>query len=225
MKKFVAIILARKGSEAIKNKNLIPICGKPLIDWSIQQCKNSKLLYDVWLSSDSEKILDRGKANSINVIKRPDNLAKSNSSSEVAWLHAVEYIEKIYDFDCIVGIQPTSPIREKSDIDNTIKFFVKKKLDSLFTSSIIKDYFVWKKNKKEFVANYDYKKRKIRQNISPQYLENGSIYVFKKNKFIRNKCRLFGKIDTFVLDSYKKFQLDEKKDRIIVESILEKIKD
>ena len=127
MKKFVAIILARKGSEAIKNKNIIPIGGKPLIDWSIQQCKNSKLIYDVWLSSDSEKILDRGRANGINVIKRPKNLARSNSSSEVAWIHAVKYIEKFYDFDYIVGVQPTSPIREKKDIDNTINFFLKKK--------------------------------------------------------------------------------------------------
>ncbi len=223
MKKFVAIILARKGSEAIKNKNLINISGKPLIDWSIIQCKNSKFIHDVWLSSDSKKILKRGLVNKIKTIKRPDFLAKSNSSSEVAWLHAVKYIEKFYDFDYVVGIQPTSPIRDKNDIDNSINFFVKKKLDSLFTSSIIQDYFIWKKSNQKLSANYNYKKRKVRQKIKDQYLENGSIYIFDKNKFIKKKCRLFGKIDTFVIDSYKKFQLDEMKDKFIIESIMNRL--
>ena len=65
MKKFVAIILARKGSEAIKNKNILNIGGKPLVDWSIDQCKNSKLIFDIWLSSDSKKILKRGKLKKI----------------------------------------------------------------------------------------------------------------------------------------------------------------
>ena len=68
----------------------------------------------------------RGKVNKIKTIRRPDNLAKSNSSSEVAWLHAVKYIQDLYDFDYIVGIQPTSPIRSNKDIDKCIKFFKKK---------------------------------------------------------------------------------------------------
>ena len=223
MKKFVAIILARKGSEAIKNKNLMKICGKPLVDWSIQHCKNSKLIYDVWLSSDSEKILQRGRINKINTILRPDYLAKSNSSSEVAWLQAVKYIEKFYDFDYVVGIQPTSPIRDKNDIDNSIKHLNEKKFDSLFTSSVIQDYFIWKKSSQKLSANYNYKKRKVRQKIKEQYLENGSIYIFNKNKFLKHKCRLFGKIGTYVLDSYKKFQIDEIKDKFIIESIMDRL--
>ena len=64
----------------------------------------------------------------------------------------------------------------------------------------------------------------MRQKITAKYLENGSIYIFDKKKFLTSKCRLFGKIGTFVLDSFKKFQLDEKKDWIIVESILNSIK-
>ena len=224
MKKFVAIILARKGSEEIKNKNILNIGGKPLVDWSIDQCKNSKLIFDIWLSSDSKKILERGRLKKINIINRPSGLAKSNTSSEDAWFHAIKYIEKIYDFDYVVGIQPTSPIREKKDIDNSIKFFLKKKLDTLFSSSIIKDYFVWIDKKNKLVPNYNYKKRKVRQKITEKYLENGSIYIFDKKKFLTTKCRLFGKIGTFVLDSFKKFQLDGKKDWIIVESILNSIK-
>jgi N-acylneuraminate cytidylyltransferase len=123
-------------------------------------------------------------------------------------------------FDTILGIQPTSPIRGKNDFDKAINIYDKKNCDSLFSSSIIKDYFVWKKNKNLFIPNYNYKKRKPRQQIKEQFLENGSFYIFDKIKFKRYKCRLFGKIGTYVQNFYKNFQVDEPDDFHIVESIL-----
>ena len=62
-----------------------------------------------------------------------------------------------------------------------MEIFIKKKYDSLFTSSIIKDYLVWKKNYNILKSNYDYKRRKPRQLIKKQFLENGSFYIFDKN--------------------------------------------
>ena len=224
----VAIILARGGSKGIKNKNLRKINKKPLIYWSIKQCLNSKKIKETWLSSDSHKILDYAKRNGVNIIKRPKKYASSNSSSESAWLHAVAFLEKKKKFfNSVLGIQPTSPIRGKKDFDNAISFFYKKKLDSLFSSTVIRDFFYWEKNKKNFLANYNYQLRKPRQKIKEKFLENGSFYIFNKDKFKIKKNRLFEKIGTYVQEKYKSFQLDEIHDYYILEAIMnnKKIKD
>ena len=94
MKKNIAIILARKGSKGIKNKNLIEVNGKPLIYWSIKVCKMSKKMNSVWVSSDSDKILNVSKKFGAKTIKRPTKYSLDKSTSDSAWLHAVKYLNK-----------------------------------------------------------------------------------------------------------------------------------
>jgi CMP-N,N'-diacetyllegionaminic acid synthase len=215
-----AIILARGGSKGIKNKNLILIKKKPLLHWSIISAKKSKLINHVWVSSDSKKILDFSRKTGSKIIKRPKNISGDRSTSESAWLHAINFIKKSYNIDIVVGIQPTSPIRGKSDFDNAILYFIKNKLDSLFSSTKIKDYCVWTKDKKKLKSLYNYKVRKRRQDIKTTYLENGSFYIFKKNKFLKNKNRLAGKIGTFIMKKMQSFQIDTYEDLLIVNSII-----
>ena len=210
--KIVAIILARGGSKGIKNKNLIKINKKPMIFWSIKSCLKSKLINHVWVSSDDNKILKASKKFGANIIKRPKKYALDSSSSESAWLHAVNFLKKNYEFESVVGIQPTSPIRPYNLLDEAINKFKKNKYDSLFTSQKILDFNVWEERKEKLKANYDYKKRKRRQKIKVKYMENGSFYIFDKKKFLKHKCRLFGKIGTFSMDKIFSFQIDEKED-------------
>jgi len=220
-KKIIAIIIARKGSKSIKNKNLLKINNKPLIGWTIDHCKKSKLISQVWLSSDSQSILNYGIKKKINIIKRPIQFATDKASSESAWIHAVKYLEeKKIKFDAIVAPQATSPIRGKSDFDDAIKVFFSKKYDSLFSCRVIKDFFVWKKIKKRLIPNYDYRNRKTRQLIDPLLMENGSFYIFDKNKFMNFKCRMFGNIGHFIQDSSKSFQLDEPEDLHIISKLI-----
>ena len=127
-KKVIAIVLARGGSKSIKNKNLKKINNKPLLEWTINNCKKSKLIHQTWLSSDSQKILNYGIKNKINVIKRPAQFATDKASSESAWLHAIKFLEnKKINFDTVIAPQPTSPIRGKNDFDEAIKKFFTKK--------------------------------------------------------------------------------------------------
>lgn len=220
-KKIIAIILARGGSKSIKNKNLKKINYKPLLQWSLDHCLCSRKISSTWLSSDSEKILELGRKNKINIIKRPLQLAKDHSSSEVAWLHAIKFIEsKKIKFDTVLAIQPTSAIRGDKDFDKAISLFTKKKYDSLFSCSEISDYCVWEINKKKLKSHYNYKRRKPRQLIKKKYLENGSFFIFDKEKFKIKKNRFFGKIGFYIQEYYKSFQIDEPEDIHIVESIL-----
>jgi CMP-N,N'-diacetyllegionaminic acid synthase len=218
-----SIILARGGSKGIKNKNLITVGNKPLLYWSVKKSLNSKNIRNTWVSSDSKKIVNYARNIGSKVILRPRKYSKDNSSSESAWLHAIKHIEKKNKCDAILAIQPTSPIRI-DNFDGAINFFKKNKFDSLFSSSIIKDYCVWKKNKKKFIAKYNFKKRKRRQQIKNYFLENGSFYIFKIEKFKKIKNRLFGRIGTFIQSKIENFQLDDIEDLFIIKSIINNIK-
>ena len=220
-KSFVAIILARGGSKEIKLKNLILIKNKPLIYWIIKDCLRSKLLDSIWVSSDNEKILKYSKKLGVNIIKRPKKYAADSSSSESVWLHAIKFLEnRNLIFDNIVGLQPTSPLKDKKDIDNACKLFLKNEYDSLLSAQKIKDYFVWKKSGKKIYANYNFKKRPRRQNIEDKFLENGSFYIFNKKKFLKFKNRLFGKIGVYIMKKMNSFQIDDYEDIKLINKLV-----
>jgi CMP-N,N'-diacetyllegionaminic acid synthase len=191
-----------------------------LIYWSIKRSLQSKKINKTWVSSDSKKIISYSKKIGANIIERPSKFATDNSSSEVAWLHAARKLKN--DADIIVGIQPTSPIRDSKDFDNALIKFTKNKYDSLFSALKIKDFFVWKKNNSKLTANYNFKKRPRRQNINTKFHENGSFYIFQTKKFLKYKCRLFQKIGIFEMEKIKSFQIDDIEDIEIVEKLMKK---
>ena len=106
-----AIILARSGSKGIPKKNIIEFCGKPLIAWTIEQCLSSKYISNIWVSSDSDEILKVASKYGAKTIKRPDILSGDFATSESAWLHSIEFIEKDNYVDIVVAPQITSPLR------------------------------------------------------------------------------------------------------------------
>ena len=216
---FVAIILARGGSKGIKNKNLAKVNNKPLLYWSIQSCKNSKKLHSYWVSSDNKKILNFALKNKAKTILRPKKFSTGKTLSESAWIHAIKELEKKQiKFDCVIGIQPTSPIREKRAIDKAISLFQSKKYDSVF-SAFESHFFIWKKKNNKILPNYNIFKRLMRQKIEKQYVENGSIYIFDKKKFLKMKNRLFGKIGIYIMKKYHSFEVDNLDDIKLINNL------
>ena len=213
--KITAIILARGGSKGLPNKNILNFCGKPLISWTIENCFNAGI-NSVWVSSDSEEILEISKNNGAQVLKRPNDLSNDSSNSEEAWLHAINYIESFQNskIDFVFAPQVTSPLREVKDIANAIKIIDQQKLDSLFSSSIVEDLFFWEKDSKGLLSsvNYDWKNRKRRQDISEKFIENGSFYFFKPNILRLNNNRFGGKIGLVKMEFWKMFEIDSKED-------------
>ncbi len=216
----IAVILARGNSKGIKNKNIKTINNKPLIYWSINTCLKSKNIDTVWVSSDSKKILSLSKKFGANIIKRPKNISGDYSKSEKAWEHAISFIKKNFsNVETVIGVQPTSPIRSYKTLDKAINMFYKKKLDSLFTAEKVHNYFIWKKQGKKYIANYNYSNRPMRQEIEKKYLENGSFYIFNAEKFLKEKCRLFGKIGCFTMGKVESFEIDNHEDLKLFNSL------
>ena len=220
MSKILAFIPARGGSKGIPNKNIKLFNGKPLIEWTIESALKSKLIHKVIVSSDSKKILSLSKNFGADVILRPKNISGDRSTTESAINHCIKNLED--SFDVIVLLSPTSPIRRKEDIDNAIKQFKLKKLDSCFSASRSNDFLIWKYNKKikKFKSiNYDFKNRGIRQNRELNYVENGSIYVFRRDLIKYKNNRIAGKIGMYLMNFWQSFEIDEKNDWKLLEII------
>ena len=221
MKKTIAIILCKGNSKGVKNKNIKKFSGKPLMYWTIQSLKETSIIKEIYISSDSDQILNYAKKQKIICIKRPKKLTHSRSQSEDSILHSIKHIKS--DFDYIVFPQVTSPLRPKNIFDKSLRYFFKRKFDSLFSSNIPSKIFLWNENKK-LKPKYDINKRPMRQDIKKIFLENGSFYIFKKKGFIKFKNRLFGKIGTYLVDKKYSYDIDEEIDFKINEIVKRKLR-
>ncbi len=211
----VAIIPARGGSKGIPRKNLVEVCGKPLIAWSILQARNARDIDSVWVTSDDEDILAVAASFGANPIKRPAEISGDQATSESAWLHALDAIEGSgIPVGLVVAMQATSPIRESADLDGGVKMLRERGFDSLLSVAEVEDFFTWRiaDDGGAESINYDHRHRKRRQQIEKRYLENGSFYIFRPDLLRRENNRLGGRIALFVMDRHKMFQVDNPSD-------------
>ncbi|MHC2626597.1 CMP-N,N'-diacetyllegionaminic acid synthase [Bradyrhizobium huanghuaihaiense] len=213
-RKTLAVIAARGGSKGIPHKNLLDLCGKPLLAWTVEQARAAQGVDMVAVSSDSDRILEAAEAAGAVGVRRPDDISGDLASSESAWLHALEAVDgRMGRFERIVALQATSPIRESGDIEAALATFDREHLDSLLSVCEVEDYFNWRigQNGPEPI-NYDYRNRRMRQQIEKRYLENGSFYVLIPSLLREQSNRLGGKIGFHVMERHKMFQIDRPED-------------
>ncbi len=213
-RKTLAVIAARGGSKGIPHKNLLDLCGKPLIAWTVEQARAARGVDVVAVSSDSDNILAAAEAAGAVGVRRPDDISGDLASSESAWLHALDATEaSMGRFERVVALQATSPIREPGDIENALATFDRDHLDSLLSVCEVEDYFNWRIGASgPEPINYDYRNRRMRQQIEKRYLENGSFYVLIPSLLREQNNRLGGKIGFHVMERHKMFQIDRPED-------------
>jgi CMP-N,N'-diacetyllegionaminic acid synthase len=219
----LAVIAARGGSKGIPLKNLLELCGKPLIAWTVMQAAAARGVDVVAVSSDSDSILAAAEAAGAVGVRRPDAISGDLDSSESAWLHALDSLDgRLGPFQRIVALQATSPIREPSDIEQALEAFEREKLDSLLSVCEVEDYFNWRigANGPEPI-NYDFHNRRMRQQIEKRYLENGSFYVLVPQLLREQKNRLGGKIGFHLMERHKMFQIDRVEDVKLCAAIMQ----
>lgn len=223
MTRTLAVIAARGGSKGIPHKNLLPLCGKPLVAWSVEQAKAARGVTEVAVSSDSDEILAVARKYGAIGVKRPDAIAGDTATSESAWLHALDAREAATGpFDLVLSLQATSPVREAADLDGALAQYAAEKRDSLLSVCEVEDFFNWKQlaDGGADSVNYDWRSRRRRQEIEKRYLENGSFYITPAGMLRRTQNRLGGSIGMFVMDRHKMFQIDRPEDVKLCEAIL-----
>ena len=127
-KKFLAIIPARGGSKRLPRKNVLDLCGKPLIAYTIEAALKSKYIDKVIVSSDDEEILNISSNFGADIIKRPIDLANDTATTFDTIKHTIDNFEKC---DYIVLLQPTSPLRNEKHIDEAIELLKEKNADAV----------------------------------------------------------------------------------------------
>ena len=218
-KNYICLILARKGSKRVKNKNITKINNKPLIQYTIDSIIKVMPKENIYISTNDKNIVKIAQKNNINFIRRPENLCRDDSKSEDGILHALKLIEKKHEN--VIFLQPTSPLRDSEDIINCINKYEKKKLDSIFSVYKAKR-FIWTKTQKLSSITFNYKKRERSQNLKTLIIENGAIFIFNSKKFLKFKNRIFGKFNYFEMSEEKSFDIDNADDLKLVKKILKR---
>lgn len=217
-----ALIPARRGSKGISRKNIAHVCGKPLICHSIEQAIMSAQISRVIVTSDDEDVLLLAKQYGVDAVLRPRHLATDIARTETALMHAIDFFQDTGQVieDPLVLLQPTSPLRNPTDIDEAIEVYCATGSDSLF-SACFQEGFIWEESRGENPRplSYDHLDRPMRQNRKGTMAENGSIYVFSSHLLRTTGCRLGGEISVYLMDPLSSFQVDSIQDIERIESI------
>ena len=201
-----AVIPARGGSKGLPGKNIKKINGKPLIAWSIESALDSKFIDKVFVSTEDLNIKKSALKYGANIDIRPLNLA-SDTATTIAVLN--DFSLRNPQFDTIVVLQPTSPVRDKGMIDKCIKKYNSKNFTNLATGFYCKI--------KEFGTHNNDR----RQDYNGFFYDDGNIYILDKSIVLqkiwsgKNPCK-------FVVPRHMNYEIDDKLDFIIVEEILKK---
>ena len=115
----LGVIPARGGSKRIPRKNLRDLCGKPLIQYTIEAAQRASSLSTFVVSTEDEEIRDVALSLGAYVIRRPDELADDLASSDAVALHALNWMGAD-DYDVVVLLHPTSPVRNPEHIDEAV---------------------------------------------------------------------------------------------------------
>lgn len=209
-----AIIPARGGSKGIKRKNLVNVCGKPLVLWTIEQALACMLIDEVIVSTDCREIGEVATAAGAKWFPRSDSTASDTATSESALLEVLESLDPI---DLVVFLQATSPIRQPGDIEGAIQTLVEEQADSCFSARCIEGY-TWTVGG-AVTPNYYDRQRRQNQSVT-RWEENGSIYVFKPAVLRENNKRLGGKIAIYEMHPLDSFQVDVPADLQLIEQLM-----
>lgn len=222
MKKILAVIPARGGSKRFPRKNIATLGLKPLIDYTIQAALSSKLLEDHVFSSDDDEIIKIAeKCGAFAPFKRPKNIATDHVRNSATMLHALEFMEgnTNKNYDAIMLLQPTSPLRTGEHIDDAIRLYRQSKSISL--ASMKGPYQKRDINLKKIIN--DRAVNLIDKNIE-YYIYNSAIYIIDKEYLIKNKSFVSEDEVPMVMDEISSIDIDEEYDLIRAEAALHYIR-
>ena len=228
-KSVIGIVPARAGSKGLPRKNIAPLCGKPLIAWSIEAGLRSQYIDLVIVSTDSNKIASIAAEYGASVpFIRPAELATDKTPTIDVVIHALEYLhnERKQRFDYTVLLEPTSPLRDEADIDRAIKQLV----DNVGASSLVgisrteaqNPEFLVCLSENNFLRGFDQSEIKPvrRQEIKDVYFLEGSIYVSDTKTLIARRTFCHQETLGCIFPKWKSLEVDDIDDLIMVEALM-----
>lgn len=221
---YITIIPARGGSKRFPGKNIHELNGIPLISHSIEYSLKNKKIQGTYVSTDDDTIKQISKITGAELIDRPAEYAGDHATTASAMKHAVQYLmDKGVEFDYVVLLQATNPLRPKNLLNDAIEIIEKGGYSSLFTVSrnekklgkIIDGKFVpW---------NYTFGMRS--QDMEPLFYENGLLYITSKELLLQEIIEGKDAYPMVVDHPYGEVDIDTVEDFHYAEYILNQYKD
>lgn len=226
-KRVIAIIPARGGSKGLPGKNIRPLLGKPLINWSIECAQSSRFVDQICVTTESEEIAAVSMDAGVEVpFLRPAYLADDTATSFSVVTHAIDFYRNLgSEFEYLVLLEPTSPIRKNTDIDTMLQKLEDRcnDFDAIITVGIPSTHPYLMQRivgdlLEPFLPSVPMGLR--RQDYERVYFPYGVAYICKTQVLI-DECTFYPQRSTHhLIDRYQCFDIDDIHDFICVEQVM-----
>jgi len=189
--KIVALIPARAGSKGVTNKNLQKVAGVPLVEITVNLAKTSRLIDSIYVSSDSDEILNLAVDSGVKPLKRPAEKSDDFATANDVVQH---FLDSNSDFNLedlvIIYLQPTSPFTSAKSLSRCIELFLEKKVSIVAVKSVSEHpNKMLTQDDSGLTRNYisESVPTANRQNLPQLLIPTGGIYIFSATDFIKNE--------------------------------------
>ncbi len=223
----LGIIPARKGSKGVPGKNMQRIAGKPLIGYTIDTALQAGVLSNIVVTTDDEAIWDYASGFDITIHKRDAALATDTSPVVLTVIEVVHFAEEKFgiQYDAVMLLQPTAPLREPWHIKEAIKL-LEANTNSDGLISVVKAgdlhparmYTIEDGNLHSLQPENE---QANRQQLPPVYLRNGSIYLTRRDALVAQQRIMISPALAYVMDAKYHLNIDEPRDMLFAKAILE----
>ncbi|MGW0331388.1 cytidylyltransferase domain-containing protein [Streptomyces sp. NPDC003011] len=222
VRRVLAVIPARGGSKGVPAKNLAPVGGVPLVTRAVRECRATRLVTDVVVSTDDQAIAAAARQAGAEVVLRPAAIAGDTATSEAAVLHAMDAHEALHGspVDVVLLVQCTSPFLAREDIDGVASAVVENGADTAVTVAPFHG-FIWRDADTEatseettggYGVNHDKSFRPRRQDRPQDLLETGAAYAMEAAGFRTHQHRFFGRTELVRTDPARVLEIDDPHD-------------
>ncbi|CAM5693147.1 N-acylneuraminate cytidylyltransferase [Streptomyces aurantiogriseus] len=224
VRRVLAVIPARGGSKGVPAKNLAPVGGLPLVARAVRECRATRLVTDVVVSTDDQAIAAAAREAGAEVVLRPAAIAGDTATSEAAVLHAMDTHEALHGtaVDVVLLVQCTSPFIVREDIDGVAAAVAENGADTAVTVAPFHG-FVWRDatgaagtedggTDGGYGVNHDKSYRPRRQDRPQDLLETGAAYAMDAAGFRAHGHRFFGRTDLVRTDPARVLEIDDPHD-------------
>ncbi|MFI5683648.1 cytidylyltransferase domain-containing protein [Streptomyces sp. NPDC051636] len=222
VRRVLAVIPARGGSKGVPAKNLAPVGGVPLVARAVRECRATRLVTDVVVSTDDQAIAAAAREAGAEVVLRPAAIAGDTATSEAAVLHAMDAHEALHGaaVDVVLLVQCTSPFMVREDIDGVAGAVAENGADTAVTVAPFHG-FIWRdaqdgvdstEDGGGYGVNHDKSFRPRRQDRPQDLLETGAAYAMDAAGFRKHQHRFFGRTELVRTDPARVLEIDDPHD-------------
>jgi len=226
-KKVLAIIPARGGSKRLPRKNIMQLGGKPLIAWTILAGMQSKFIDKVIVSTDDKAIADISRQYGADVpFIRSDELSTDTATSMDVVRNAIQFIDvNNQEYEYVILLQPTSPLRTSLDIDEAFELLIEKKCDGIVSVMQVDHPVEWTNTLGEDLSLHEFLPEEVRnlrsQDLPIRYRINGALYLSRIKTLLQAGTFIYGQGQfAHIMDAYSSIDIDTEIDFMLAETVM-----